>query len=420
MKKLISKIFVVVFCFIMFFNIVPVLAQDKINLYFFYGDGCPHCAKEEKFLARLEKENQNIIINRYEIWHSRENAGVLSSLAKELKLNVTGVPVLIVGDQTINGYLSDETTGAKIRSIIDEYTQKGCTDIVKPIINLDEKESQCTHGCDKNNIECLHDCGCEADTTKNSSTTPETISVPIIGEIDLKTVSLPALTAIIGTLDGFNPCAMWTLLFLISLLLGMESRKRMWTLGAAFIISSGFVYFLFLSAWLNFFLFIGFTFWIRMIIGLVAVGSGIYHLKEFAKNRKGTCPVTEDEKRREVFYKIKNIVKKESFWLALGGIIILGFVVNLVELVCSAGFPAVYTQVLSMAHLPWWQYYGYLLAYIFFYMLDDIIIFILAMSTLRMKAISSKYGRYSNVVGGIIILIIGILLIFKPEWIMFG
>lgn len=419
MTKIFSKILIAV-SFLSLFLFQPVLAQDKVNLYFFYGQGCPHCAKEEKFLAALEKDYSNIKVNRYEVWYNRNNADLLARVAKELNLKVTGVPVLIVGDQTINGYFSDETTGAKIKSIINEYARVDCVDQVAPIINSEKAGAQCTHGCDQNDTECLHDCGCQADLIKNGASTQEKINVPIFGEINLKTISLPALTVIIGTLDGFNPCAMWTLLFLISLLLGMESRRRMWILGAAFIISSGLVYFLFLSAWLNFFLFIGFTFWLRIIIGLVAIGSGVYHLKEFIKNRKGTCPVTEDEKRREVFYKIKSIVKKESFWLALAGIIILGFAVNLVELVCSAGFPAVYTQVLSLAHLPWWKYYGYLLLYIFFYMLDDMIIFILAMATLRMQAVSSKYGRYSNVIGGVIILIIGILLILKPEWIMFG
>jgi len=247
---------------------------------------------------------------------------------------------------------------------------------------------------------------------------PETIRMPLVGEIKIKDFSLPLLTIIIGAIDGFNPCAMWVLLFLISLLLGIQDKTKMWALGTAFILASGAVYFLFLSAWLNLFLFLGFVFWMRIIIALVALGSGGYHLYDYYKNRG--CVVENSEKRRMVFDRIRRIIGEKKFWVALIGIVILAFAVNLVELVCSAGLPAVYTQVLTLSKLPVWQYYGYLLLYIFVFMLDDLLVFIIAMTTLQMKAVSSRYTRYSALIGGIIMLIVGILLIFKPGWLMFG
>ena len=243
-------------------------------------------------------------------------------------------------------------------------------------------------------------------------------NLPFLGELDLNSFSLPVLTIIIGGLDGFNPCAMWVLLFLISLLLNMKNRRRMWILGSAFIIVSGTVYFLFLSAWLNVILFYGMVTWLRIVIAIVAIASGLYHLREYYLNRPG-CKVANDEKRQKVFGKLKEITQRQSFWVALSGIILLAVAVNLVELLCSAGLPAVYTSVLTMSVLPAWQYYLYLLLYIIIFMLDDLIIFFIAMKALRMVGISSKYSRWSSLIGGIIILALGILLIVRPEWLSF-
>jgi len=395
------KIILPVLLFFVFIR--PALAQDKINLYFFNGNGCPHCAKEEKFLNKLEQENSNIKVYNYEVWYNQDNAKILSELGQKLSLNVSGVPLLIIGDKSISGYFSDETTGEEIKKIINYYTVNECNDVVASIL---AEKGQTDSNCQVN--------------SGNGNKTPEKVSVPFFGEINIKGLSLPVFTIIIGALDGFNPCAMWVLLFLISLLLGMKDRKKMWIFGSSFIIASGAVYFLFLAAWLSFFLFIGFIFWIRLIIGVFAMGSGYYHLKQYFKNRKGVCAVTGDEKRRAWFDRLKVVIAKENFWLALGGIIILAAAVNLVELLCSAGLPAIYTQVLSLSNLPTWEYYAYLVLYIFIFMLDDILVFVIAMLTLQMKAVNSKYASWSNLIGGIIIFLIGFLLIFKPGWLMFG
>jgi len=159
---------------------------------------------------------------------------------------------------------------------------------------------------------------------------------------------------------------------------------------------------------------------VRIIIGGLALLGGGYNLKEFLFNRAGGCRVAGDEKRQKVFQKIKIIIGQHSFWLALGGIILLAFAVNLVELICSAGLPAVYAQVLALNKLTSWQYHLYILLYILFFMLDDLFVFFVAMITLQMTGITTKYTKYSRLIGGLLMLLIGLLLIFKPAWLMFG
>lgn len=417
--KLFTKFFIILS--VVFFVLLSgaVKAEEKINLYFFYGNGCSHCAKEEIFLDKLKKQRKDIVIYRYETWNSTENAKLLAKIGKELGVRTPGVPMLFIGNKVVTGYFNDEITGKQILDILDEYSGGECVDIVASIIGTNNGLGECIHGC-TGDSECIHNCGCFADTPMVDNKMPEFVSVPFFGEVNIKNVSLPVFTFLLAAADGFNPCAMWVLLFLISLLIRMENKRRMWLLGVAFIVVSGAVYFLFLSAWLNLFLFLGFVMWVRILVGLVALTSGVWHLKDAWQNRDGGCHVIKSDRRKYVFSRLRDLVKEQKIWIALLGIVFLAFAVNLVELVCSAGLPAVYTNVLSLSGLPVWQYYAYLLFYILIFMLDDLLVFFLAMSTLRMKAFSSKYTQWSGWVGGIIMFIIGLLLIFKPGWLMFG
>ena len=213
---------------------------------------------------------------------------------------------------------------------------------------------------------------------------------------------------------------MWTLLFLISLLLGMKDRKKMWILGVAFITASGFTYFLFMVAWLNFFLFIGFIFWVRMAIAFVALAAAVFSLREYFVNKEGGCKATNTQQKRRFFEKLKDIIHRRKLLFSLAGIIALAFAVNLVELICSAGLPAIYTEILSLNHLAPWQHYLYIFFYILLYMADDIIVFLIAMMSFKMVGIEHKYARFSRLFGGLIMLIISFLLFFKPNWLMFN
>ncbi len=377
-----------------------VLAQDPLAVYLtvFYGDGCPHCHDEFLFLEKIQKDFTSLQIRKLEIWSSPANAKLMQQTGAKLNATVAGVPFTVVGDQYISGYFNDEITGARIKGLIEDYSLAGSVDFVGQIIN-------------QNN----------GNTTSNvASNVPEKISLPFLGEIDVKSWSLPVLTIVIAALDSLNPCAMWVLLFLISLLFGMDDRRKMWFLGGAFLFASAASYFLFLAAWLNLFLFIGFIYFIRIGIGVFAIGSGIYYLREWYKTRDGGCHVTDEEKKKKIMNQLRRITEQKVFWLAFIGILALAFLVNLIELVCSAGLPAIYSQILALAKLSSWQYYFYLLLYVFVYILPSLIVFFIAMLTMQAFALSTKIGRLANFFGGIIILLLGILLIFKPAWIMFG
>lgn len=383
----IKALLVLLFIFIV--SVIPVKATDQpVTLEFFWSEGCPHCAKEKLFLETLPSKYPSLEVKSYEISRNLTNSLILQKRGRELKADVSGVPFTVIGSHYVVGFATAETTGKQIENLI--------------IQQLTPENSMT-----------------ESALTPTPTPPPDSINIPLLGDLFLKDLSLPLLTLVIALMDGFNPCAMWTLLFLISLLLGMKDRRRMWLLGTTFIATSALVYFLFLSAWLNLFLFLGLIFWVRLVIAIIALIAGVFSLRSYLSRETG-CQVMGNTKRQAFFAKLKIIAQNPHLAVALIGIILLAVAVNLVELICSAGLPAVYTQVLSLSALPRWQYYLYLLLYVFIFMLDDLFIFFTAMITLQAVGIQSKYSKISKLIGGVLMLIIGLLLLLKPEWLMFG
>jgi hypothetical protein len=251
------------------------------------------------------------------------------------------------------------------------------------------------------------------------STNEEDIkTLPILGEINVKSVSLPIVAIVIGTIDGFNPCAMWVLLFLISMLLGMKDRKRMWILGVSFLVTSALMYFLVMMAWIELATTFNTVVWLRSIIAFIAVIGGFINIRSYIRTKDDGCEVVDDKKRIKIFERIKKFTTEKSFILALIGVITLAITVNIIELACSAGLPLVFTQILVINEVSQLQRLMYTLLYVLFFLIDDLIVFAIAMTSLKITGISTKYGKYSHLVGGIIMVIIGVLLLLKPEWIM--
>ncbi len=309
-----------------------------------------------------------------EVTRDAANRRAFAAVVEKIALEDPAVPLTLVGDAAMVGYASDEASGAELRRMIGHCLKSGCPDTVAPMLRAPA--------------------GAGAGTARELPTVPQRVIpsevyVPFIGTVAIADLSLPVLTVVLAALDGFNPCAMWVLVFLIGLLVGMQDRLRMWTLGTAFIAGSALVYFLFMAAWLNFLLFMGAVVWVRAAVALVALGGGFYYLREYFRNPDAACAVTAPQARRRVFESLRKLATESRFWLAFLGILALAFAVNLVELICSAGIPAVYTQVLALSHLPAWQYYAYLALYILVFMLDDLFVFVVAMKTLQVAGVTA-------------------------------
>jgi glutaredoxin len=376
-------------------------SPGRIDVHLFWAEGCPHCERAIDYLKRLEGEEPRLRAHYLELSRDAANQAAFTAVVERIKLEEPAVPLIVVGESVMVGYATDESSGAELRRRIDECLAQGCPDMVGQLAQGPEVEGA-------------------RPAAGAQRMVPPTVSIPFIGEVRTADVSLPVLTIALGALDGFNPCAMWVLVFLIGLLVGMQDHFRMWTLGTAFIAASALVYFLFMAAWLNFLLFIGAVVWVRAGVGLVALAGGFYYLREYFQNPDAVCKVTAPQARRRVFDSLRKLASESRFWLALAGILALAFAVNLVELLCSAGIPAVYTQVLALSKIPTWQYYAYLGLYVLVFMLDDLFVFVVAMKTLQVTGATTRYVRFSHLAGGIVLLAIGALLLLRPDLLMFG
>lgn len=399
-----KKLFLKVITLLLFLCPVFVSAKE-VNLYLFHSQDCSHCKAEIKWLEDIKDDYDYLVIHEYEVTRNADNSELLEKVKDKFQTNTPYVPFTVIGEQYwigFGGYTTDE-----ILNYIEEYDENS-RNIVNEAIqgNLDVVE--------KNNNQEEID---EDNATKYEK------DIPLLGKVNIKEVSLPLISMVIGLVDGFNPCAMWILIFLISMLMGMNNRKRMWVLGLTFIITSALVYLGFMFAWFNIAISLLQIMWVRLIIAIIAmIGAGI-NLRSWYKSVKQKddgCQVVDKSKRKKIMNYIREFTGKKSFILAMIGIMGLAFGVNLIELACSAGLPLLFTQILALNNVSTLASIGYTSLYILCFLLDDLIVFSIAMITFKITGISTKYTKYSHLIGGIIMLVVGLLMIFKPEWLMFN
>ena len=390
-------------------SVAGALAQAPagVELHLFWRVGCQHCENEKAFLAGLQAREPRLRVRSYEVLQDGSGRELFRRVGERLGVQVGSVPLAVVGDTVFIGFLDESATGRRIEARVAECLASPCPDSVKPLaLAVAGFEAQAP--------------AAERRAATTGPALPEAVRLPLLGEVRTANLSLPVLTLLLAAVDGFNPCAMWVLVFLLGLLVALKDRGRMWLLGGAFVVASALVYFLFLAAWLNVFLFIGTVAWIRWVIAAVAVIGGLLYLREFVTNPEAVCKVTGADERRRVFDRLRELTNREQLWLALGGIVALAFAVNVVELICSAGIPAVYTQILVQSALPAWQYYGYLALYILVFMLDDLVVLFATLGALEVTGLTSRYTRWSNLLGGAVLVALGLILVFRPGWLSFG
>ena len=446
-----KKVCKLIFIFILFItNIGLVFAEESKNnvyIYLFHSNTCPHCKEEITYLDKLEKQYDNIIIYKYEI-SSEENIKLYQKVAKLYGTEASGVPFTVIGDKYFKGF-SYEAHYDRFIAAIDYYSQYSYVNRIKE--SIPEMPPEYAHFVDPDDDDYPEPSDSQNlpdDDYPEPTDNPETPEEPSVDdsdnqtdisvdeyieektnrklnifgfEVSLKNMALPFVSALIGLVDGFNPCAMWVLLFLISMLIGMNDKKRMWIIGLTFLFTSAFIYLLFMLAWLNAATFLLSIKYVRLVIGLIAIIGAIINLRSYIIQRKDNgCDVIDDKKRNKIFAKIKKFTHEKNYLLAIIGAMALAISVNIVELACSAGLPVMFIEILSMNSPTLIEKIIYIGLYMIFFLIDDFIVFFIAVRTMNLTGFSTKYGKISKLVGGLLLLGIGILLILKPEWLMFN
>jgi len=343
----------------------------------FVRAGCPHCEAAKIFLDELRREQPSLHIALHDIAEDPTARERLITLVQERGITTVGVPTFLVGTELIIGFQSSETAGAEIRAKLD---RKALGATVNPPV--------------------------------------ESIETRWLGRLRVHDLGLPLFTVLIGLLDGFNPCAMWVLLFLLSLLVNLQDRRKMALIAGTFVTVSGLVYFAFMAAWLNMFLVVGVSRTVQIGLGAIALCMGTVNVKDFFAWRQGFSLSIPESAKPGLYARIRRILQAEHLAGALAGVVVLAGLVNTIELLCTAGFPALYTQILTMQQLPAWQYYGYLGLYNLAYILDDGLMVTIAVVTLSRRKLQEVAGRWLKLTSGLVMASLGIILLLAPEWLI--
>jgi hypothetical protein len=365
-----------------------------VELELFTRRGCPRCAAAERFLEVLEREQPGLRIIRRDIEQDPLALRRLGALAAARQAAVVGVPAFAVGDALLIGFVSPESTGPRLRALVAGSAG-----------NAEGGDAVCPAGPAS---------GCAgADEI-------ERVSLPGVGSLSPGEVGLPLFTIALGLLDGFNPCAMWVLLFLLSLLVNVHDRRRMLAIAGTFVLASGAVYFAFMAAWLNVFLLIGFSTTVRAVIALVALAVGAVNVKDAFWAGRGISFSIPAAAKPRIYAGARRVLHAESLLGAMAAVLVLALLVNTVELLCTAGLPAVFTHVLTQQALSAPAYYAYLGLYNAAYVLDDGLMVFAAVLTLQRFKLQERGGRWLKLLSGLVLLALGLTLLFRPDWLAFG
>ena len=373
--------------------------EPRIALYFFWTHTCPHCRQARPFVEALPAEYPWLELHSHDISRDMAAGLLYTRLAEALGQPASSVPALLFCGTMQVGFDRPETTGQALRRQLE---------------NCYQRHTQPTSNASSN-----------AELAPTARTAEPPLNLPLVGAVDPAALSLPALTLVLAGLDAFNPCAFFVLLFLLSLLVHARNRARMLLIGGVFVFFSGAIYFVFMAAWLNLFLLLGELRFVTLLAGLLAVVMGGLNIKDYFAFRQGPSLSIPEAAKPGLFKRMRGLVSGERLPALLAGTVALAIVANSYELLCTAGFPMVYTRTLTLHQLSTGAYYFYLLAYNLIYVLPPLAIVLVFAWTLGARKLQEREGRLLKLLSGTMMAGLGVLLLLYPEglsevWVSLG
>jgi glutaredoxin len=429
---------------------------DLFILRAYTREGCQHCRDAKRFLAMLADRWPGIVLEIHDVQREPGAKAAMTALAKRHGITVTTLPVISVCGRVITGFQTDATTGKQIEGLLlkastseNELTSRAAPAApVMQVHKLQARES--VHPSRFAAASTLHfgppgpiatdkptaieqeptsvqrdklelppvgdDQGPPENTYVRPTEVPEGIDLPWFGYVRVSDLGMFAFTVLIGLVDGFNPCAMWVLVFLLSVLANIKDRTKIAAIAGTFVVVSGLAYFAFMAAWLNLFLLVGMARPLQIALGGLAVLIGLVNIKDFFAFKQGVTLSIPESAKPGIYDRVRRIAMTRYLSVAIGLSVVLAVLVNVVEILCTAGLPALYTQILAVQQLPAWKNYAYLGLYNLAYMFDDSIMVSLFVATLSHRKMREAEGRWLKLVSGLVVLGLGLVMLFRPDW----
>jgi len=366
-----------------------------VPIYFFWGDGCPHCANQKVFLERLEADHPNVVVYDFEVYNVPENRPLMTAMATAFGRPVTGVPMTFIGDEVWVGY--NDAMGRQMRAAVERYETYAAPDPVDRVSpELRDQLAPPPPSPSEDGGELLLD-------------------VPLVGSVDVGHRALWLSTALIAFVDGFNPCSLWVLALLLAVVINTRSRKRVLLVGLTFLTITAAVYGLFIAGLFSIFSYVSFLGWIRVLVAGIALAFALINLKDYFAYKRGISLTIDDAQKPGIYRRIRGIMNAKASWpatLAATGGMALG--VTLVELPCTAGLPVLWTTLLADAGVATGAFVVLLLLYMLVYLLDELLVFGVVVVTMRVTRIEERQGRVLKLVGGSVMLALALVMLFWP------
>ncbi|HKK54163.1 MAG TPA: hypothetical protein VJ926_01450 [Patescibacteria group bacterium] len=364
--------------------------NHKPCLHFFYKPDCSQCQYISSFLEEVENEYK-IEVEKYNI-KEEEDKELYNSFKSRYGLISSAYPVIFIGDNYLMGDKAIEN-------------------------NLENEIERCQK----------HDCPCPLAMVNSGTASvpqsdeitaedPEVLTLPLVGEVDFSSMPIYVTTAIIAFVDGFNPCSLWLITFLIGIVIYSRSRKKILIVGGTFLLVTGAAYALFMAGLLNVFAYVGYLSWIQIAVAVVAGVFALVNIKDYFWYKKGVSFTISDKYKPKIFKNMRGIMKGDkSLWQMVVGTTILALGVVLIELPCTAGFPVVWTNILAQGGIEGGVFYSLLALYMLIYLLDEVAVLLIAAWTMRASRFEEKHGRMLKLIGGMVMLSLAIVMIVDPN-----
>jgi thiol-disulfide isomerase/thioredoxin len=397
------------------FGMIPQAAAQesnesvKLNIYFFWGDGCPYCMTQKPYLEELSERYPGVVIQSYEVWYVEENRVIFFSMANKFGFEPGGVPATFIGDKFWVGF--NDQIKVDIEQAVQTCLQTGCPDagvgiqgIPSDILVTDPAPVQPTQ-------EPVGMTPVEPEESRNI------LTLPLIGDIDLNQHSLFFSTAVIAFVDGFNPCSLWVLSILLALVIHSGSRTKTLIVGLTFLFVTAGIYGLFIAGLFKVFTVVSFLGWIRVVVAVIALTFAAINIKDYFWYKEGFSLTISDKHKPKIYQDFREILKGDkSVWALIGATVVMAAGIAIVELPCTAGFPVLWSQLVAAQNVDSFTFSLLLGVYILIYLLDELIIFGIAVVTLRASKMEEKHGRILKLIGGVLMAALALVLIFRPEF----
>lgn len=365
---------------------------DELVLY--WGDGCPNCETEREWLSEVAPQFPDLRITEYEVWFDEDNRARFTEAAEELGFSASSVPTTVLGDRVWIGW-----TDPIAQDVADALDLLAAGQPVPGGVYGTPGAGTCS----PDELECA----AEDDGV--------TIDVPLVGEVGLGGRSLLVSTVIIGFVDGVNPCSLWVISVLLTIVVRTASRRRVVAIGSMFLAVTTAMYALYMAGIYSALTVVGYIGAIQVVVAVAAGVFGAVSVKDYFAFKKGVSFTIRDSAKPGIYQRVRRAAGQKALVPALAATAVLGVGVSLLETPCTAGFPVLWTGMLQANGVGSAEAGGLFVAYMVPFLLDEIIVFVVAVVTMRALRMQEKHGQLLKLFAGVTMLALATVMVVDPS-----